>query len=267
MTVTLIITTYNRKDALELSLSSAIRQNTPPDEIIIADDGSRTDTAETIRRIASKTSIPVLHVHQKDKGFRVARIRNKALARASGTYIVMADGDMILHPDFVGDHKRAARPAFFSQGSRVLLMPDKTLHTLEAKQIDFSPFESGLRNRHNAVHFPLLSLVLPRGRKGLKGIRTCNFSFWKSDAMAVNGFNEDFEGWGREDSEFAARLMNSGISRQDLRFRAIAYHLYHPEASRDALSRNDSLLENTVRSGHTWCKNGINGHWSPGHEG
>ena len=257
VTVSLIITTYNWKEALELSLLSALDQTQPAYEIIIADDGSREDTRDLVSLITGNCQVPIYHIWQEDKGFRAARIRNKAMAQATGQYIIFIDGDIILHKSFIKDHEEAARPRFFSQGSRVLLNSSKSARVLKEKQRFFSFFESGLKNRKNAIHSGFLSRLVTRKSKNLNGIRTSNFAFWRADGIAVNGFNEDFEGWGREDSEFAARLMTSGVQRQTLRFRALSFHLFHPANSRCSLERNDRLLEQAIRTGSTWCINGI----------
>jgi glycosyltransferase involved in cell wall biosynthesis len=255
--ISLIITTYDRPDALELSILSALRQTRPPEEILIADDGSGEETILRVDRLAEESPIPIHHIRQSHRGFRAAMIRNKAMAGAKGQYILLVDGDMILHRDFVQDHEAAARPGYFSQGSRVLITEEKTAEVLRTRQMEFSPFEPGLMNRKNAVRSPFLSRCFSRSRSGLRGIRTCNFAFWMSDALSVNGFNEDFEGWGREDSEFAARMLNRGVFRQDIKFSALAFHLYHPLRSLSSLSLNDQLLENTVRNCLSRCTNGM----------
>ena len=94
----------------------------------------------------------------------------------------------------------------------------------------------------------------------LRGIRGCNFSLWREDMLRVNGYNEAFIGWGREDSEFAARLMNAGVRRLDLRGRALCFHLWHPPASRGQLPANDGLLEQTIREKIARCECGLDRH-------
>ena len=83
-------------------------------------------------------------------------------------------------------------------------------------------------------------------------------SFFKKDCLNVNGFNNEFEGWGREDSEFVVRLMNNGIQRRTLKFLAIQYHLWHDEAQRESLAKNDFLLQKTIDQKLDWCESGIN---------
>ena len=82
-------------------------------------------------------------------------------------------------------------------------------------------------------------------------------SFFKQDCININGFNNDFEGWGREDTEFAVRLFNNGVFRKNLRFSAIQFHLWHIEHSRKSLAKNDLLLKSTISSNSKWCNNGI----------
>ena len=89
MRASLIVTTYNRPDALHLVLQSVLQQTVPPAEIIVADDGSGADTAETVGRFAKTSPIPVKHVWQEDQGFRAAQSRNRALAAAQGPYMVL----------------------------------------------------------------------------------------------------------------------------------------------------------------------------------
>ena len=88
-------------------------------------------------------------------------------------------------------------------------------------------------------------------------IQTCNMAFFKNDCMKVNGFNEDFIGWGREDSEFGVRLMNIGIKRRDLKFKAIGYHIHHEGISREMLEKNHQIYLNTLNNKLIWSINGI----------
>ncbi len=257
MKVSLIITTYNWKPALELVLESVRIQSELPFEVIVADDGSTRDVGDMVRQAAERFPAPLHHVWQEDRGFRAAMIRNKAMARASGEYIVSIDGDIIVHRNFVEDHKGFAQPGVFVQGPRVLLSEACTAKVLREKKLSFSPFDSGLSNRKNAVRSAFLSGLFSRRANTLKGTKSCNLAFWKADAIAVNGFNEDFVGWGREDGEFVQRLMNRGLVRRNIRFKAIAHHLHHAPRSRAGLDRNDGLLRDTAEDRSTWCRNGI----------
>ncbi len=256
----LVLTTYNWPSALELVLASALRQTTLPGEVIVADDGSTEETAGVVRALAPRFAalgVPVHHVWQPDEGFRAAAIRNRALAMATGDYILLIDGDCVLHRDFVRSHLAFARPGQLVQGTRVLLSEERARRALAAGETHFGAFEPGLGNRLNALPLGWLSPFVPSSRDPLSGVRSCNMGFWLADARRVNGFNERFVGWGREDSEFVVRMVNAGVRRRKLKFGGIMYHLWHPERARDALAANDELLAAVRRAGTTWAEDGM----------
>ena len=121
MKISLLLTTYNWKEALELLLLSIFRQTELPFEIIIADDGSSDDTRELIDSMREMTSIPINHVWAPDEGFRRTAILNKALLQAQGDYISQVDGDVILHRKFIEDQRRCSAPGVFLRGYRVMM--------------------------------------------------------------------------------------------------------------------------------------------------
>ncbi|MBL7004657.1 MAG: glycosyltransferase family 2 protein [Gammaproteobacteria bacterium] len=257
MHVSLIITTYNRVDALSLVLRSIQNQTVLPKEVIIADDGSTKETQKMIRDFQVASQLNLTHSRQKDKGFRAAKSRNKAIAKSKGGYIILIDGDMVLHPRFIEDHISHAESGCFIQGTRVLLTQSETQDALVKMKTNFSFLSSGIQNRKNAIHSNFLSRLFSKKKNYLRGIKTCNMAFFKQDCININGFNNDFEGWGREDSEFVVRLLNSGIHRKNLRFNAIQFHLWHHENTRSSLQQNDTLLQNTIDNNVKWCDNGI----------
>ena len=258
MKLTLIITTYNWPESLFLVLQSIKRQTVLPFEVIIADDGSTDITKKLIYKWNKNSSINIIHSWQEDLGFRAARSRNKAILKSSGDYIVLIDGDMILHPKFIQDHIEIAERGFFVQGSRVLLSENLTKKTLSENIYNFSFFSFGIKNRKNALHSKLFYKLFSRKINNLSAIRSCNMGFYLKDCININGFDNNFEGWGREDSEFAVRMMNAGINRKNVRFAAIHFHLWHNENSRLALKHNDDILQNSINNNIKWCQNGIN---------
>jgi len=257
MRVSLIITTYNRPDALLLVLLSIEGQITLPYEVIIADDGSTNDTKEVVTSFQEKSDIRVIHSWQADSGFRAAKSRNKAISQSNSDYIILIDGDVILHPEFINDHINNAQSSYFVQGSRVLLTQDKTKQALDQQKINFSLLSNGLQNRKNAIHSNSLTTLFSNKKNTLRGIKSCNLAFFKQDCISVNGFNNEFVGWGREDSEFIMRLLNSGINRKNVRFNAIQFHLWHHENKRDSLEKNEAILQNTINNQIKWCDSGL----------
>ncbi len=259
MEVSLIVTTYNRPDALRLVLLSALDQTRAPDEIIVADDGSSSETKSVVNEFQYSCAIPVHHSWQEDLGFRAAMSRNKAIARAVNPYLIVIDGDMILHPKFIQDHLEYARRGSFVQGARAKLSAQGTSSVLADGRFRFKVFDRALKSRRYGLWSPLLRIFFsgePRVSQ-FDMIQTCNMAFFRNDCIAVNGFNEDFIGWGREDTEYGVRMINSGVRRRNLKFAAIAYHLHHEGESRASLKENDQILQATINSGATRCKNGI----------
>ncbi|MEF1211136.1 glycosyltransferase [Vibrio alginolyticus] len=120
MKTTLIITTYNWKEALKAVLESVKRQTVLPDEVIVADDGSRDDTKAMIDQLRDGFPVPLIHSWHEDNGFQLSMSRNRAIAKASGDYLIMIDGDMVLSQTFIESHKQVAKPNWFVQGGRVL---------------------------------------------------------------------------------------------------------------------------------------------------
>jgi len=263
MRLALAITTYERPDALAAVLESASRQSLAPTEILIADDGSGPPTQEVAAAFIARSRVPARIVSQPHEGFRVSRLRNLAIAATEMDFIVFADGDMLLHPEFVADHARTARRGFFTQGVRVRADASLTQRLIAnpAQQPGFwSPGLGGLRRAY-LLHAPALASLTRRLANGFIAIKACNQGCWRDDLVRVNGFNEAIQGWGPEDKELAARLENAGVRRQTLLFGGIAFHLHHPPASRAALPHNLALLEDTRRERRVRCDLGLDAHF------
>jgi glycosyltransferase involved in cell wall biosynthesis len=255
--VGLIVTTYNWKEALDRCLESVSFQSRPPNEVLVADDGSRPDTATVVERWAKQLRMPVKHIWQEDRGFRKCAAVNKAVAAASGDYLVIVDGDMILHRHCIADHLAAARPGCFVQGVRALTGPE-TARRLLARELSAAGFFTrDLTRRRHTVRSRLLSRLFQRPYTGERGIRGCNQAFWRADLLRVNGFNEAMTGWGYEDGELASRLYHCGVRRRDLRFQALATHLYHPTRKRTGDNPNYDIMTATRSRRLTRCELGI----------
>ena len=258
MKVSVIVTTYSWPDALLLTLSALARQSHIPDEVIVADDGSGTETRRTLEHVARTFPTPLRHYWQEDAGFRVARCRNAAIASATGNYILLLDGDMVPHRNFVEDHLRHARPGSFVQGSRALTSPKLADYMLQHGVMDIGLLTPHLRRRRNTLRSNLLaSMLLTLSRRGLRGIKTCNQGWYRTDLLRVNGFDERMLGWGREDAELALRTSNAGTEPRHLRFSALAWHLYHLERHMDGSSANDEYLRETRVDRKTWAQLGL----------
>lgn len=257
-----IITTYNWPEALELALTALARQRVLPHEVVVADDGSREDTRALIERVARGYPVPLRHSWNEDKGFRAALSRNRAIAATRGDYVLMLDGDMLAHPLFVADHLRAARRGSFVQGMRVLTDAAGRDRLLSREVAALGFFDRGLTRRRHTLRIPLLawlSLRVTHGRS-TSAIKTCNQGWWRTDLVALNGFDERYESWGREDKDLAVRAFHAGLARRSLRFGGLATHLYHPVRHEDGASPNDALLAEAIASGRVRSPLGLDRH-------
>jgi glycosyltransferase involved in cell wall biosynthesis len=243
-------------------LRSVGRQRTPPGEIIVADDGSGTATLDVIEAFARSHPGPVRVVRQPHAGFRVARLRNLAIAAATCDYLVFIDGDMLLHEEFMGDHVRCARRGWFTQGVRARADARLTAQLI-ADPGGFPPATArglGALRRAYLLHSVPLSGLLRRAANAWVALKACNLGAWRADLLRINGFDEDMVGWGPEDKELCARLRHAGVRRQTLMFGGIACHLHHPPASRAALDANVAILAATRATRRVRAEHGVDGH-------
>ncbi len=258
--ISLLISTYNWPQALELVLLSVKRQSTLPNEVLIADDGSTDETKTLIATFQKIFPIPIRHFWHEDNGFRKASILNKAIAKSHSEYIIQVDGDCILHKNFVKDHRIFATENNYLFGSRVTIKKEYLATLFKIKKINFNLFSTGIKKRTRTLHIPILSKLYSKTSELSKKFRGCNVSFWKEDIIAINGYNEDFKGWGREDSEIIVRLINKGVLGRRLRYRGIVYHIFHNEKPKNRLELNDTIQRNSIKNKSTWCTNGIDKH-------
>ncbi|MGD9599571.1 MAG: glycosyltransferase family 2 protein [Steroidobacteraceae bacterium] len=262
MRLSLVVTTYERPDALAAVLATVSAQRRVPDEIIVADDGSGAATRAAIDIFAARSRVPVAQVRQEHAGFRVARLRNLAIAASRGEYVVFIDGDMWLHPDFLADHAAAAKRGTFVQGMRIPLDAEATRAALAMPPGRVGgglPGARGLRRLY-AARIPALARASLRAAGGFVATKSCNLAVWRDDLVAVNGFNEAFVGWGPEDKELVARLAHLGRRRRTLVFGGLAWHLHHPPVARDRRAVNEAILRETLASRAIRCEHGLNAH-------
>lgn len=268
MKTAVIVTTYNRPDALAAVLAGYEAQTDGDFELIVADDGSTGDTAAVVQEYQHQSRRSVRHVWQEDRGFRAAAIRNRAVAASTAEYIIFTDGDCIPSRQFVQRHKQLAEPGYFLGGNRVLLSPDATSRVLPAKvpvhEWTWRQWVSSWGRRDINRLLPLLTVPDGPFRKWAagqwEGIKTCNLSLWRRDFMTVNGFDESYEGWGLEDSDLVIRLVRAGVKHKTARYAAPVFHLWHQEHDRSRLDVNRRRLESLVQSHHVRAALGLDRH-------
>ncbi|MBN1546220.1 MAG: glycosyltransferase [Syntrophaceae bacterium] len=248
LSTSLIVTTYNWPEALNITLNSVLNQSVNADEIIVADDGSGPETAQVVKKVLAPSGARWCHVWQHDRGVRQSRIKNVAVKYADARYLIFVDHDVVLHPNFIADHLAMAEGGIFLQGKRSLL---PGYYTAEVLATGFfkppSVWSAGLRNRKNAVRIPWLGRVLSRDRGFETSLRGCNLSLFKQDFLGVDGFDEVFDqSWGREDSDFCYRLFHSGLRVRNLWFLALQYHLNHGSVENWDRDRLDGEIQRNL---------------------
>ena len=263
--ISVVVTTYNREDALDAVLRSLAAQKDRNFEVLVADDGSSPATAALIAQWKPRIGLPLFHVWHEDRGFRAAEIRNRAILKSSGELVVFLDGDCLVRPNFVAVHRALAESGWFVTGNRVLLTPELTTtilnDRLEAEHWSFSRwlverFEGGVNRLAPLIYLPLDRLRKMRPEKW-QDARSCNLAVWRSDLDRVDGFDASFSGWGKEDSDLLVRLLHAGVRRKDGAFATGVVHLWHPDADRSQLSANQNKLDAMIGSGRLRAERGM----------
>ncbi len=247
MKLSVIITAYNRHDALRACLEALTLGTRLPDEVIVSDDGSNPTAAKAMTPHLQNLPFPVKFVEQPDDGFRLAAARNNAIRAVSGEYLVSLDCDILLLPETLAKHAELARPGRFLAGNRALLSEAQAdalcsrplaADTLEQawQQADVSHLAPTHRQfQRNAL---LRRLGMAKAHK--PKILGCHFSLFKTDAEKINGFDENFVGWGLEDDDFARRLHMARVKGVSVILAACALHLGHAPAGSKPVVLADS---------------------------
>ena len=265
MKTAVVVTTYNRPDALQAVLAGYQEQRDTGFELVIADDGSTAATRELVEAFKTRASFPVKHVWHEDDGFRAAAIRNRALAATSADYIIFSDGDCVPAPYFVAQHRRLAEPGWFVTGNRALLtqaLTDAVLsRPLEPENWGTADWlrqrlSGGLNRLAPVLRLPLGPLRKMRPQ-AWEGARSCNLGVWRVDLDRVDGFDASFSGWGKEDSDLLVRLLHAGVRRKDGGYATGVLHLWHPAVDRSRLAENEQRLARVIESRRVRAETGI----------
>lgn len=254
--ISVIVTTYNREDALAAALRALAHQTDHDFEIVVADDGSRADTERVIASWKARLPLPLKHVRHEHRGFRGGEIRNRGIRASTGELCIFLDGDCLAKPDFIAAHRRLHEPGWFVTGNRILLSRALTEAVL-AQRLAPETWNFGalLRERvRGGVNRLLPTMRLPLGplRKlasaSWQGAQTCNLAVARADLERIDGFDNIYTGWGLEDSDLVVRLLHAGLRRKDGRFATGVLHLWHPQNDRSHLPDNQARLGEVIGS-------------------
>jgi glycosyltransferase involved in cell wall biosynthesis len=272
MKITAIIPTYNRPQALKLCLLSLTKQSTLPHEVLIADDGSSSETRDMVFEMqeALKEVFPIRHVWHEDHGFRKPKILNETVRQSTGDYLVFIDGDCMAHRHFVRSHAKQGSPDAVLSGKRVEIGKELT-EKLLARSIVLNTFNPRLvldavmgssRKVEEAlmVRSPFLRRMAHRDRITDDGVWGCNFSLYKDLFVAINGCDEDFLDGSIEDNDLGIRVLNQGKRIRSVRGLAIIFHLWHPSSwsfENEKYQHNLAILKKRIANREPFCKNGM----------
>ncbi|MDR0682416.1 MAG: glycosyltransferase family 2 protein [Dysgonamonadaceae bacterium] len=266
--VGIIISTYNNPKWLEKTLWGYLNQTYQNFELLIADDGSGTETKELIECYKNKYFPHLKHIWHEDKGFRKTRILNMAVLAAASEYLIFADHDCIPRADLVETHIRYAQEGYMLSGG-CFRLPMSISLSIKKEDVDSQKIFkiSELKKRG-----------LKNGWKNTKLIRSSSFasfmnfitptkatwnggcsSAWRKDIITVNGFNEDMQ-YGGEDREFGERLFNLGIKSKQIRYSAICLHLDHarPYKLPELIAQNKQIRKEVKKNKIIQTPHGIN---------
>jgi glycosyltransferase involved in cell wall biosynthesis len=265
MLIAVVVTTYNRPDALQAVLRGYAAQTDSGFELIVADDGSTADTGDLVRAFAARAPFACRHVWHADDGFRAASIRNQAVAASAADYVVFTDGDCVPPPSFVARHRALAEPGWFLSGNRLLLSEAFTRRVLASGAAiegwSLGHWMRAWTARDINRWMPLVALPDGKWRKRAarrwEGVKTCNLSLWRDDLVHVNGLDERYTGWGMEDSDLVVRLLRAGVRHKSARFAAPVFHLWHRENDRSHLPENQARLREALGAARIRAQQGL----------
>lgn len=270
MKLSVIITTYNSEEWLRKVLLGYTVQTEKDFEVVIADDGSTSKTAEIIASFHGKFKYPIIHVWQEDKGFRKSRILNKSILKSNSDYLLFTDGDCIPRKDYVAVHVKEKVEGYFLSGGYFKLPMSISVAISDEDILNQKCFEiSWLLNHglkanfkiskltHNKYFAAFMNWLTPTKRSW----NGHNSSGFKADIMAVNGFNE-LLGYGGEDREMGERLFNNGLLSKQIRYMAICVHLDHSRSyvNAEKIAYNSEVRKFNKKNKITRIEKGIDKH-------
>lgn len=251
--ITAVVTSYNRPDFVAATLKAIARQSLLPVEAIVSDDGSTADVLGAVKALAPALPFPVAFVTQEDRGFRAAKVRNNAIRLATGDYLVFFDQDIVGPRDYLKTFAENARKGEFLVGMPVRLTEEKSLalaanpNLLDDPNALAGPEDIrriGKQKRKDDFYRLLHAFGLRRiGPKLRSGV----FGAWRADLIAVNGFDEEYRGWGNEDDDLGYRLHKAGTSGRNVFGRVFPFHLFHPSHNAAGGRSNRELYERNLR--------------------
>lgn len=256
-----ILVTYNRPESLELVLTGVLGQTDMEFEVVVADDGSGPQTRALVERFARTSPIPIRHAWQEDRGFRAAAVRNLGVRSCDADLLVFLDQDVIPARDWMEHHRRTYAPNRFTVGGYVRLTPEES-SSLDLEKVRRGVHET-MMNRERRMSlwkkhiFDLFYIATLR--KVFPRISGANFGVDRGLFEKVNGLDEEYEGWGKEESDLRTRMRLAGGGVRCLWHKSIVYHLWHPiHPTKADIRKNKERYLQVKRRVRPWrCERGL----------
>lgn len=281
--ISVIVPTYNRPDALRLCLMSLAKQSMLPSELLVADDGSTSETREVVEemRESLKHLFPIKHIWQEDNGFRKPKILNETVRQTMGDYLIFIDGDCMAHKNFVKAHIELSDPdLMLSCSTRVEIGKRLTEELCAEKKVlnslNFRLLKDALTFRGRVKYFlggssrrlgcgvqvrsTLLRKLMSLDMIADNGVMGCNMSLYKKLFLVINGCDEDFLDGSLEDTDLGIRAINLGKRIRSVKCAAIIFHLWHPSSwsiHSEEYRYNNEIVLRRIKNKETICRNGI----------
>lgn len=261
--IAVLVSSYQRPEHLRRALLSLALQRDVGEamEVVVTDDGSPETNLPVVEAFARRVDFPVrftTHVHD---GFQLARCRNEGVAVTEAPYLLFTDGDCVLPPEHVKWHLRCRRPGRVVVGDCYRLDRATSDRVTEeaicgGTYLAWIPWHERRRLAGKAFRGWWYHCLHCRTRPRMTGN---NIGIWRTDFERVNGFDENYVGWGLEDRDLQLRLSRLQLEFKSILSRTVSCHLWHEPAP--SFARNNVMTQNLdyfQRKGiSTRCQDGL----------
>lgn len=264
MKVSIIVSFYQRLRYLEFCLDALELCKDDFYEVVIGDDGSDESCVDALREKIKKYNYPIIHAWHPKDGFRLSAARNNGIRNSNGDYLIFLDCDFVVLPGTIKSHVAEAKSGRYVAGLCKYLTEAQT-GMLFSREIDLEMIERFYRElpdkqilsdhkrfiRHSLLR--RLHLVKPRKERC-----SSHFSINRRDIEYINGYDENFRGWGGEDEDMAHRMALAGFRGKSVISSARLLHLYHPKEMGHKHWKEGGNVSYLNRKNVTFfCENGL----------
>ena len=268
---TIIISVYKDTDSLDLILETLAKQTIIPNEVLISEDGNSEEMRKFVEIAREKyKTLDITHLTQEDDGWRKNIALNRAIVASKYEYLIFIDGDCVPFDDFIENHVMQSEKKIVLSGKRTELGADITakirLRELKVSKLTNNYFlylialiKDKTRHLEDLLHISYKSFLAPYIKRDVNYIIGCNWSAYKDDILAINGFDETYRlpSVG-EDVDLGWRFRGLGIELKSCRYNANMIHLYHKKrfGGNEGEINNEILWKNHAQN-KFFCDNGI----------